>query len=438
MHENERSIEMDWRELEPPALADHLERLPVDEAVPIFMEMTPAQRGAVVVELAVEDAVRLLETLPDADLAASIESVPRNLAADIIGMLPPERRVLVLDSLPPIRAAAVSALLRYPPESAGGIMDNRFIAVPADESVDECLSRVRNEPARRSDDVSYIYVTDNEGRLVGVVSLRELVFASGERRVRDIMNTEVQFLRVTDDQEVIARLMQHTSFLGFPVVDELGRLVGVVRIRDAIHVVQTEATEDMQLMVGMSGEERLLTPWRQSVAKRLPWLGINLLTTGVAGAVISVFEDTISRWTALVIFLPLISAVGGNAGIQALTVIIRGFALGEITPGDAIRALRKEFLIGAVNGFVLGVAIGFVSFGWKGSMLLGLVCGGAMLLNQIIGALAGVLVPFGLRRCNIDPALASSIFVTTLTDVLGFLVFLGLAAAVIHFHGTPG
>ena len=170
--------------------------------------------------------------------------------------------------------------------------------------------------------------------------------------------------------------------------------------------------------------------------KRLPWLGVNMLTTLLAAAVVSFFEETIARWAALVMFLPMISAVGGNAGMQAVTVIVRGLALGDVAPGDASRAVRKELAIGLANGFVLGVLIGVLAFGWKGSLVLGAVAGLAMLLNQIAGTLAGVAVPFGLRKCGIDPALASSIFVTTLTDMIGFLIFLGLATAALRTYGA--
>ena len=408
-------------------LADQLERLPEDEAQEAFRQLTPAQAAAVVAELETPDAADLIEALPNDRIAACLELLPRTIATDLIGTLSEERRSNILSLLPAEKAAAVSGLLRYPAESAGGIMDSRFVAVRADETTEESLARIRTAPVRPADDVSYIYVTDGGQKLIGVVSLRDLVFSPTERRIGDFMNPNVRFLRVTDDQEEIARLIRHASFLGFPVVDEQQRLVGVVRMRDAIRVAQTEATEDMQLMVGLSGEERIWTPWQQSIAKRLPWLGVNLGTAFGAATVVSVFENTIARWTALVVFLPLICAVAGNAGNQALTVIIRSLALGDVARGDGLRALRKELFIGAANGMVLGLAIGVIAFGWKGSLILGVVAGTAMLLNQILGALAGVAVPFGLQRCNVDPALASSIFVTALTDTMGFLVFLGLA-----------
>ena len=423
-------------ELHPADLANRLERLSSDAAREVFQELPPAKGAAILTELHTDRAANLLEGFTGGQIVSWLRLLPPHASADLLFALPVARRKEVLAALAPDQSAAVAALLRHPPDSAGGIMDNRFIAVQADKTVEECLAGLRANPEQRTDEVLYIYVTDDTKRLVGVVSLRDLVFAPPERRMGEIMNREVRFLRVTDDQEEIARQIQHYHFLGLPVVDEQERLVGVVKIRDAIRVAQAEATEDMNLMVGLSGEERIWTPWRHSIAKRLPWLGVNLGTALGTASVVSLFEDTVSRWTALVAFLPLISAVAGNAGNQALTVIIRSLALGEVATGDPLRALRKELFIGASNGIVLALAIGLLAFGWKGSVLLGMVAGTAMLLNHILGALAGVAIPFGLRRCKLDPALASSIFVTALTDTMGFLVFLGLATLVIWRFGA--
>ncbi len=408
--------------------ADQLERLR-PEAAQAVLRGLPTEEGAqVLIELEPKRAARLLARATTDQIIAWVQALVPNSAADLVARLAPERLPDVLAGLQSDHAVAVSELLRYPPDSAGGIMDNRFLSAGAEQTVAEGLERLRASPARKSVDVAYIYVTEETGRLVGVVSLRDLLFASPGRRVGEIMNREVRFLRVTDDQEAITRQIERYRYLGLPVVDEQRRLVGVVRINDALRVAETEATEDMQLMVGLSGEERVHTPWIAAIARRLPWLGVNLGTALLAATVVSAFEGTITRWTALVVFLPLISAVAGNAGVQALTVIIRGLALGEVVAGDALRILRKELAIGIVNGVSLGLALGAIGYGWKGSVLLGVVAGAAMLLNQLVGVLAGVLIPFGLKWCKIDPATASSIFVTTLTDILGFLVFLGLAA----------
>jgi magnesium transporter len=193
-----------------------------------------------------------------------------------------------------------------------------------------------------------------------------------------------------------------------------------------IEVVQTEATEDMQLMVGLSGEERVFTPWQKSIGTRLKWLAINLVTAFLAGAVVGAFETTIKVWTALAIFLPIVAGQGGNAGIQTLTVIVRDMALGELKEGWP--ALRKELILGVLNGLAIGLLVGVAGYLWKGDLHLGLIVSVAMLLNMIAAAMAGVLVPVTLRAVRIDPALASGIIVTTVTDVAGFFFFLGLAA----------
>ena len=270
-------------------------------------------------------------------------------------------------------------------------------------------------------------MTDAQQKLLGVISLRDLVFRNPERRIGDIMNPKVTVIRVDADQEEIARQFEHYHYLGLPVLDEQGRLVGIVRANDVIQIAHQEATEDMQLMVGLSGEERALTPWNKSIRTRLPWLLVNLATAFLAAAVVGFFESTIAQWTVLAIFLPIVAGQGGNAGAQTLTVIIRDLALGEISHGDGRKALTKELLLGLANGLAVGLVVGVISYVWKGEVILGLVVGLAMLLNMVAAALSGVLIPFGLKAMKIDPALASSIFLTTVTDVAGFFFFLGLA-----------
>lgn len=419
----------------PADIADRLERLSDEEAREALRRLPAGEAAVVLAEMRPGLAAAVLEGVDEKAIADWVRHLPPHMAADLVFSVPAERRAEVLAGLPPEQAQATSALLRYPPDTAGGIMDSRFIAVRADATADECLAQLRGVSLRRVGDPAYVYVTDDAKRLVGVIIVRDLVFSPGGRRLGEMMNREVERLRVTDDQEEIARQFQRHEFAALPVVDESSRLMGVVKMRDALRIAEDEATEDMQLMVGLSGEEWIWTSWKESVAKRLPWLGVNLGTALGGAAVVGLFEDTISRWTALVVFLPLISAVAGNAGNQALTVIIRGFALGELTMGDAFRVMRKELAVGLVNGFALGVAIGVIGFGWKGSLMLGTVAGVAMLVNQLIGALSGVVVPFGLKSCKVDPALASSIFVTTFTDMAGFLVFLALAAAAMRMVG---
>ncbi len=307
-------------------------------------------------------------------------------------------------------------------------MTNRFIALRAEMTVEEVRELLRGRAQdERTEDIAYLYVTDAAQRLVGVVSLRDLVFRREGRRMDEIVNRDVKFVRVDTDQENLVQQFERYHYLGLPVLDAEGRLVGAVKASDALEVAAKEATEDMQLMVGLSGEEHALTPWQQSIRGRLPWLYINLATAFAAALVVGAFENTIARWTALAIFLPIVAGQGGNAGMQTLTVIIRDLALGEITRGDGRRALLKEVTLGLLNGLAIGLAVGVIGWFWKGSILLGIVAGAAMLLNQLAAAVAGVMIPLGLKALRLDPALASSIFLTTVTDVAGFFFFLGLA-----------
>ncbi len=371
------------------------------------------------------------------ELAQLFAELPSNVVADLVGNLPEARRAEVLRALSGSHLHPVFQLLRYPPDSAGGIMSDRFIALREEMTVEEARNLLRTHAEEeRAEDVGYLYVTDTNQRLVGVVTLRDLVFRRSDRKLREILNRNVQRLRVEDDQETIARQFEHYHYLGLPVVDRDNHLMGVVKASDALDIAQKEATEDMQLMVGLSGEEHALTPWTKSIRRRLPWLYVNLATAFLAAAVISYFESTIARWTALVVFLPIIAGQGGNAGMQTLTVIIRDLALGELPAGEGRRALVKELILALANGVAIGLVVGVIGWWWKGSAVLGLVAGGAMLLNQLAAASSGVVIPLGLRWFKIDPALASSIFLTTVTDVAGFFFFLGLAALALRWSGV--
>jgi len=419
---------MDLKGLHPADIADRLQRLPVDEALAALRQLSKADAAAVLAELDEELRPRLIEGLSSPELAGIITQLDHHAAADVVAELPEERRPEVMAGLPTEEKARLDTLLIYPPDTAGGIMSDQFIRLRTDQTVDACLALLQGRADESEGGISYLYVTDTAGRLVGIVSMRDLVFRGRQRTIGDIMNREVKHLSVDDDQEKIAQLFEHYHYLALPVLDREGRLVGIVSARQVMGVMREEATEDMQLMVGLSGEERALTPWQKSIRGRLPWLCINLATAFLAAAVVGIFEGTIAKWTALAIFLPIVAGQGGNAGAQTLTVIIREMALGEMTVGDGRKALIKEVILGVLNGVAIGLLVGVIGWFWKGSIVLGVVVGVAMLLNMVAAALSGVLVPYTLKALRIDPALASSIMVTTVTDVAGFFFFLGLAA----------
>ncbi len=422
--------------LHPADLADRLQRLSLAEAQHLLPELPPTLAARALGELDHERQHELLKALPAGKLVPFLSELPPNIVADLVPALPPLTRRATLDALPAEHQQRVQALLRYAPDTAGGLMSDRFIALRQDMTVEQARELLRTHAREeRTEDVAYLYVTDADRRLVGIVSLRDLVFRRSERHIGEIMNADVKFVRVTDDQETVARQFEHYHFLGLPVIDQQKRLVGLVRASDAIEVAQAEATEDMQLMVGLSGEERALTPWQTAVRHRLPWLYVNLATAFLAALVVGMFESTIAQWTALAVFLPVIAGQGGNAGMQTITVIVRDLALGEISAGDGRRALFKEIMLALVNGVAVGVVVGLIGWWWKGSLVLGLVAFAALVLNQLSAALAGVTIPFGLKALRVDPALASCIFVTTVTDVAGFFFFLGLGFLALRWFG---
>jgi magnesium transporter len=312
-------------------------------------------------------------------------------------------------------------------------MQTEVISVSEDLTIAEAIEMLRREEENLPNGIFYIYVVDSEYRLRGVLRVRDLLFSPSSLKISDIMVPEVRAVSVHADQEEIARLFRAYGFSAIPVVDDFQRLRGVVTADDVLNIVEEEATEDMQRMVGLSGEETTQTPWMHSVRNRLPWLYFNLATAFLAGWVVSLFESTIAKYAVLAIFLPIIAGQGGNAGTQTLTIIVRSLALGEVPEKHHRAILTKEIIVGLLNGLAIGLVVGAVSWLWKNDFVLGAITFAAMMLNMIAAGVAGVVIPFGLRALRIDPALASAIMLTTVTDVVGFFLFLGLAALVLSY-----
>jgi magnesium transporter len=279
---------------------------------------------------------------------------------------------------------------------------------------------------------------DERRHLVGVVSLRRLLLVSPETPLKRIMTTDLLSARVDMDQEEVARQVADYNLLAIPVVDEENKLVGIITVDDVIDVIKDEATEDIYRLAGVSGDERVFTPAAESLRKRLPWLGVNLATAFLAAGVVGLFTKTIDALPILAVFMPIVAGMGGNAATQTLTVIVRGIALGELSWSNSRKALLKEAAVGIGNGLALGVVAAAVAWATRGDPVLGVVLGTAMLINMFVAATAGVLVPLGLRAGGVDPALASSVFITTMTDVFGFFSFLGLATLFAQYLTRTG
>jgi magnesium transporter len=429
--------------LEAERLDEALARLtalhPADQAL-VIDELESGQRPALLARMSHEALAHMIGYLGEESrrtIASELEPsaigpvldlVDRDVAADVLRALPPEQARAALAVMR--RAAGVVPLLPHPDETAGGRMTSDFVALHKEWTVEEALSYLRRmKPA--AEQVFYLYVVDDAHRLEGVVSLRHLVVANPERRIGELMTPEVVSVRTGQDQEEVARQVQHYNFIAVPVVDEDRHLVGVVSVDDLMDVAQEEATEDMFLMAGLSEEESVYRPLAQSVAPRMSWLIVNLLTASAAAGVVSAFEGTIERAAALAVFMPVIAGMGGNAGIQTITLVVRSMALGEVALADVRYVLRRELAIGLANGVVIGLLLGIVVYAWKQNAGLSAVAGVAMLLNMATAVTVGVLVPLTLRALRLDPALASGVFVTMFTDIMGFFFFLGLATLLI-------
>jgi magnesium transporter len=387
-------------------------------------------------ELGPEAGAALLATRPAEEIAKLAQEIPSDDAAALIDYLPEDLSAAVLDLMRPKESGVVENLLEYPERTAGRIMNPHVFALNEDMTVGESITELQNN--RDVEMVFYLYVVDDRHHLVGVTSLRRLLLVAPATPLKRIMTTDLISARVDTDQEEVARQVASYNLLAIPVVDEEAKLVGVITVDDVIDVIKDEATEDIYRLAGVSGDERVFTPAGESLRKRLPWLGVNLVTAFLAASVVGLFEGTIQQVTALAVFMPIVAGMGGNAATQTLTVIVRGIALGELSWSNSRKALMKESLVGIGNGLVLGLVAAGVAWATRGSPVLGLVLCAAMIINMFVAATAGTLVPLGLRAANVDPALASSVFITTMTDMFGFAAFLGLATVFISYLGGTG
>ncbi|MBM3807216.1 MAG: magnesium transporter [Acidimicrobiia bacterium] len=382
-------------------------------------------------EMGPEAGARLLTGRSAEEIAKLLQEIPSDDAAALIDYLPEELSVEVLELMRRRESGQVESLLEYGEQTAGRIMNPQVFALNEDVTVGEAITALQG--SRDVEMVFYLYVVDARRHLVGVTSLRRLLLVSPETPLKRIMTPEVTSVRVDTDQEEVARQVASYNLLAVPVVDEENKLVGIVTVDDVIDVIKDEAAEDLLRLAGVSGDERIATPAVESLRKRLPWLGINLVTAFVAASVVAMFEGTIQQVTALAIFMPIVAGMGGNAATQTLTVVVRALALGELSWSSARKAVIKEAVVGLGNGVVLGLVAAGVAWLFRGEPMLGLLLGMAMVVNLFVAATAGTLVPLGLKALKVDPALASSVFITTFTDVVGFASFLGLATVFLRY-----
>jgi magnesium transporter len=417
------------RELEPADLADVLAALDDEERLQAVRALPPDISADALAEMPEEaHAEETLAALDTAQAADILEELEDDDAADILGDLDPAEQERILAEVDD--PSEVEELLRYDEETAGGLMTTHVVTVLDTVTAAEALQGIR-EQADEVEDFYQIFVVDQLSHLVGYLPLKSLVVSPLERPVRDMMEDADIVVAPDVDQEEVARVMARYNLPSVPVVTGDGRLLGRVTFDDVDDVVEAETTEDLLKFGGVSADEELGAEWRSAVRSRLPWLTVNLLTAGLASAVVLVFRDVIQATVVLAALMPLIAGMGGNAGTQALAVTVRRLALGTIPRGQSLRVIGKETLVAAVNGLVVGMAVGVVTLSLGEGPRLGLLVFVAMTGNVLIAGCAGAFIPILLQKLGVDPAIASSVFVTTFTDIAGFLLLLGLAGMIL-------
>ncbi|RMF21102.1 MAG: magnesium transporter [Deltaproteobacteria bacterium] len=416
-------------ELHPADIAEVIEALEgLDEKLRLFALLDAERSSEVIRELGEDSRTALLENLGDGRVSAIIEHLDTDDATDLLAKLSEERQVKLLRRTSPETRRDVEGLLAYPEDSAGGIMKTEVAAVPADATVAEVTEYLRKN-AEQFHDIHNVFVTDDKGTLVGLVPLRRLILASDFTPVSRIMETDVVSVRADVDQEEVAHLFEKYDLVSLPVVDSLGCLVGRITIDDVVDVIEEEATEDILRLAGVAGESVAVTNSAEGIRSRLPWLALNLLTAAAGAFTISLFERTIQAMAVAAALMTIVASQGGAAGVQTMTLIVRGLALGEVRTAQVLRILGKQLLVAAANGSALGLVSGAAVYLWRHDPRLSVIFGVALLANHIIAVTIGTLVPLGLKLLRVDPAVSSNVFVTASTDLLGFFIFLALLSS---------
>ena len=386
-------------------------------------------------ELPPELLPEIFDALGDQRLAQILARLEVDDLVDLVEWLPDDRREPVLDELPTRHRAELEKAELYPADSAGRAMVTSFVALGEDDSAQDAIDRIRGG-ALDDETILYLYVVDDKSRLRGTVPIRRLVAASPERPCGELMVPDPVCVRADADQEEVAQLVGRYNLLAIPVVDEDDRLLGVITVDDVIEVIHEEATEDMYHLAGLSDEDRVFSPAHHAIRKRLPWMMLNLAATFMGAWVIGLFERTLEQIVALAFFMPVVAGMGGNGGIQSLTVITRAIALGELEFSSGLRAIRKEVSVAIVIGAVTGLVSGVLAYVWQGNAYLGAVLFGTMMATMAMAGILGAAIPLLLEALDQDPAVGSGVFVTTLTDIFGFAVFLGMGTALLDLLST--
>ncbi|MBN2124353.1 MAG: magnesium transporter [Deltaproteobacteria bacterium] len=412
-------------EMRPADVADLIEHLEQEERLYVFEVLEPEGAGEVLVEIEPPFQGSILSNLDNRSISEIVKELDSDDAADLVGDLPADRAQEIINALSDDVSGDLEKLLPYPDDTAGGLMALEFVAVKADSTVEEAIEVIR-EKREEVENLYYVFVIDDFGRLAGILSLKDLVLEPPERKIADIMNPEVISVHVNTDQEEVAHLVKKYDLVSIPVVDRNHRLVGRITHDDIIDVIEEEADEDITFMAGVIRQEIAEESAMKISRARLPWLLAGLLGGILAAVVINQFESSLERILALSFFFPVIMAMGGNTGTQAATVAVRGLATGDISMVHIGKRLITEMKVAMVNGIICGVLLGAVVSIWLSDYALGGIVAFSLILIILSSGFIGAAVPLALKRVNVDPAIATGPFVTTTNDIFSLFIYLGL------------
>lgn len=418
-------------DLHPADIAEIYEELNINEAKSTFLLLDKETAADVLAELEEDDRRKFLQVIPTGILAERfIENMDSDDAADVISELPEDKQEHVLAHIKDEEQVEdIKELLRYDEDTAGGLMAKELFVVHHELTVRECLVQLRKQ-AEEIDEVYYIYVVDDNNKLYGTLSLKALLIATGQTKIKNICNTEVISVKTNEKSEDIGLMMQKYDLVALPVVDHHGKLVGRITIDDVVDVIKDEAEKDYQMISGLTDDVESSDSIYKLTRARFPWLLIGLLGGIIGAGIIGYFEGDIAKYAGLALFLPLIAAMGGNAGVQSSSIIVQGIAAGDVNLDSITKKLLKELAVALINGAILSFLIFTYSYYYQDSFNLTLSVSLALFAVIIFASLFGTLVPLMLNKLRIDPALATGPFITTVNDIMGLMIYLFIARGV--------
>lgn len=413
----------------PADTAHYIESLPEEQRLDYVRSLETDAAAPALAEMERHDKVQLVRSMQPEEAADIVSAMDYDDAVDLMHELEEEHRSALMARLETEDAHEIESLMRYDPDTAGGVMNTEILLLDDRLTADQAVQLIRHE-IKDKEIPYYAYVVDEDDKLLGVLSLRVLLMSRRGAMLGDLIHEQDVISVLFDvDKEEVSRIIGHYNFLAIPVVDYENRLLGVVTVDDVLDIIQEEATEDMQSMVGAGSDETLDSPWTYSFKQRVPWLVVNMGTSAVSAYMVHLFEGTIAQMAILAVLMPMVANQAGNTGQQSLAVMLRHLAVEKFESGTYATAILREGRICALNAAVVATIVWFGIFFLTGVPALASVMAGALVADMFLGALAGISIPLILRRLGRDPAQASSIFLTMLTDSFGFFCFLGLAWA---------